>query len=217
MRARSARTRVRSVPTCALTSFSFHSWTLLTGALEHYVCRQAHCRFGDAFRGATGRGAPHTPAPASIFVAGFLAKWPFAGSYGCERVCARQFDAASSTLSKILGNIVGSPDEPKFRKLRVSNAKISALLATKGVRAILLGCGFVEEGEFLTLPDGADVGAASEAIDRLSAQADARAGAESTAKAAEIERRKQDAEKENEERKRMKMQIEDDGATSDPA
>eukprot|EP00322_Chrysochromulina_rotalis_P012245 CAMPEP_0115846036 /NCGR_PEP_ID=MMETSP0287-20121206/9658_1 /TAXON_ID=412157 /ORGANISM="Chrysochromulina rotalis, Strain UIO044" /LENGTH=253 /DNA_ID=CAMNT_0003299823 /DNA_START=27 /DNA_END=790 /DNA_ORIENTATION=- len=123
-----------------------------------------------------------------------------------------QFDAAYGILGKVLSNIVASPDEAKFRKLRSSNAKIAAMLATKGVRAILIGVGFVEEGEFLTLPTDAPTPPVQEAIDRLIAQAEARTGAESAAKLQEMERRKESAEKENEERKRMKMQISDDAA-----
>ena len=45
-----------------------------------------------------------------------------------------EFGAAFQMLCKILGNIVASPAEPKFRKLRTSNDKIKNLLATKGVR-----------------------------------------------------------------------------------
>merc|ERR1712023_567132 len=66
-----------------------------------------------------------------------------------------EFDAAKATLSKILGNIVANPQEPKYRKLRQSNAKIAELLATRGVRAILTGVGFVQDGDFLCLPDEA--------------------------------------------------------------
>ena len=51
------------------------------------------------------------------------------------------FGAAFSVLVKVLGNLVANPDEAKFRKLRTSNAKIQAMLATKGVRALLVGSG----------------------------------------------------------------------------
>jgi len=123
-----------------------------------------------------------------------------------------EFDTASATLSKILANIIAAPDEAKFRKLRTGNAKIGAMLATKGVRAILIGVGFVEEGEFLTLPSEAPASPAQEAIDRINALAAARADGESSAKAAEMERRKEKENAENDERKRMKMQIQDDAA-----
>ena len=45
-----------------------------------------------------------------------------------------EFSAAFGILVKVLGNIVATPDEPKYRKLRTSNDKIKSLLATKGVR-----------------------------------------------------------------------------------
>ena len=47
-----------------------------------------------------------------------------------------EFDTAHSSLAKVLNNIVKNPDDAKYRQLRTSNAKIAALLATKGVRAI---------------------------------------------------------------------------------
>lgn len=45
-----------------------------------------------------------------------------------------EFSAAFGILVKVLGNIVATPEEPKYRKLRTSNDKIKSLLATKGVR-----------------------------------------------------------------------------------
>ena len=45
------------------------------------------------------------------------------------------FSAAFGILVKVLGNIVASPEEPKYRKLRTTNDKIKSLLATKGVRS----------------------------------------------------------------------------------
>lgn len=122
------------------------------------------------------------------------------------------FEAASGTLNKLLGNVVASPDDPKFRKLRTSNAKIGALLATSGVRAILVGAGFVEQGEFLVLPDGAPVDGVQAALAALAAQAQERADAETARKASEAAARKEVQEKENEERKRQKAQIADDAA-----
>lgn len=126
---------------------------------------------------------------------------------------AREGDFASAygTLSKLLGNIVASPD-PKFRKLRTTNPKIGALLATRGVRAVLIGAGFVEEGEFLVLPESATVEGAAAAVAALDAQAAERAGAETARKASEQASRKEAQDKENEERKRMKAGIADDAA-----
>jgi len=123
-----------------------------------------------------------------------------------------EFDGASATLGKILANIVANPGEEKYRKLRAGNAKIGALLATKGVRAILIGVGFVEHGEFLTLPNEAPAGPVQEAIDRLSTQATDRAGIGEAERLAAQRARQEQADKENEERKRMKMGIADDAA-----
>jgi len=121
------------------------------------------------------------------------------------------FETAHATLAKVLGNITASPD-PKFRKLRTTNPKINALLATSGVRAVLIGAGFVEEGEFLVLPETAGAEGAQAALDALVAQAADRAAEEVARKEALQSARKEQLDKENEERKRMKAQIGDDAA-----
>ena len=122
------------------------------------------------------------------------------------------FSAAKGTLDKILGNIVASPDEPKYRSLRKSNAKIGALLGTSGVRAVLLGAGFVEEGEFLNLPAATNADGAQAAIAALASQAAERANAEAARRAGEQLARKEAMDKENDERKRMRDGISDDAA-----
>ena len=121
------------------------------------------------------------------------------------------FDAAHGTLAKVLGNIVGAPSELKFRKLRTTNPKIGALLATSGVRAVLKGAGFEEQGEFLVLPDEASADGAAAAVAALSAEAARRQEADA-ARVNEMCARMEKADKENEERKRMKMGIADDAA-----
>jgi len=124
-----------------------------------------------------------------------------------------EFDGVYATLSKILGNIVASPTEAKFRKLRTTNAKIGALLATRGVRAILTGAGFVEEGgEFLVLPESASVDGVQAAIDKLQAQVTERQASEGAARAALQAERKEKENLENEKRKRMLDGIADDAA-----
>jgi len=100
----------------------------------------------------------------------------------------------------------------QFRKIRTTNPKIGALLATRGVRAILIGAGFVEEGEFLVLPEAASAEGPEAALAALAAQAVEREQAESARKASEIAARKENQDKENEERKRMKSTIADDAA-----
>lgn len=148
---------------------------------------------------------------------------------------AGEFDLAASTLTKILSNIAQSPEAdkvwpstlhcvpgsdgsplslsppplgaPQFRRLRMGNAKISALLATRGVRAILVGVGFVEEGDALFLPLDAPLDSLQQAVASLAAQQAARLDQAQAQNAALQAQRKAEAEKENEERKRMKLQV----------
>lgn len=123
-----------------------------------------------------------------------------------------EFESVEPLLAKILNNILAAPAEEKFRRLRTSNAKINALLATKGVRAILIGAGFVEEGEFLVLPTDAAVDGVETASSQLAAQAAERGAAEQALKAEAAAQHKASQEKENEKRKLMKLQIGDDAA-----
>uniref|UniRef100_A0A6S9TRE4 PUB domain-containing protein n=1 Tax=Chrysotila carterae TaxID=13221 RepID=A0A6S9TRE4_CHRCT len=124
-----------------------------------------------------------------------------------------ELDAAHAVLVKLLGNIVANPSEPKYRRLKTSNAKISALLATRGVRAFLIGCGFVEEStEALVLPDTADAAAVANGLDALDAMHAERNAAEAAANALDAEKRKQKMEAEAEKRKVMRMQIGEDAA-----
>lgn len=122
------------------------------------------------------------------------------------------FMGAKGTLDKLLANIVANPGEAKFRKIRTTNPKIGQLLATRGVRAVLVGAGFNDEGEFLVMPDDAPTAGVEAALAALAAQADARASAETARKAADQAARKEQMDKENDERKRMKAGIADDAA-----
>jgi len=123
-----------------------------------------------------------------------------------------QFDSAYTILRKVLGNILASPDEAKYRQLRITNQKVATMLMTKGVRALLVGSGFVEGGDFLTLPADADVEGVRAACAALEAQAADRAAADSERRSAEVAKRKENADQENEERKRMMMGIDDDAS-----
>ena len=132
-------------------------------------------------------------------------------------VVVQEADAARArtaldTLLKLVNNIVANQKVAKYRQLRTSNAKISALLATRGVRAILIGSGFIEEGEMLVLPETATAEGAEAALAALAAQAVDRSAAESSRKMADQAARKEHNDKENEERKRMKAGISDDAA-----
>ena len=46
-----------------------------------------------------------------------------------------EFDSANAILQKLLGNILAAPEMERYRRIKTSNAKINALLATRGVRA----------------------------------------------------------------------------------
>lgn len=123
-----------------------------------------------------------------------------------------EFNSALELLRKILGNVVANPGEEKYRKLRASNAKIAALLATRGVRALLRGAGFEEQGDFLTMAPDTPTEGVEAALAKLEQQAEDRVGAADAEKAAAIAERKALANVDNEKRKIMRMQIEDDAA-----
>lgn len=99
------------------------------------------------------------------------------------------FDSTHETLSKILSNIVNSPAEPKYRKLRTTNEKIKRLLSASGARQLLVGSGFVEEGEFLVLPE-ADVAPVQFALDGLGANQASKKEGEAATKKAEMEQQR---------------------------
>jgi hypothetical protein len=65
---------------------------------------------------------------------------------------------AVGALRTLFFNILCSPEEEKYRKLRPSNPALqSRLLSAPGALPLLLAVGFKEEGEFLVLPPGAVV------------------------------------------------------------
>lgn len=124
-----------------------------------------------------------------------------------------EFDAASNLLRKILTNIIDNPQEPKFRKLRTTNAKIATLLATRGVRALLVGAGFDEEGaDALVMPEALGPEGAAAALEGLGELVAARVDAAAAELAAELEARKQTLKQNDEKRKLERMQIEEDAA-----
>ena len=126
-----------------------------------------------------------------------------------------EFDSCVGLLSKVLSNPIGS-DDAKFRRLRTSNPKIQQMLAVKGVRALLIGAGWVEEGaEFLVLPEGVPVPDLQDGLDGLEAQQRDRQASQDAAKLEVSQQRKEAQDKENEQRKVMKMQIADDAAARD--
>ena len=70
-------------------------------------------------------------------------------------------------LLKLLHNPVESPDEPKFRKVKLANKRIAAVLGNPGAREVLLAAGFVPdaEGAFLVLPPGDASGPLTRAVE----------------------------------------------------
>eukprot|EP00928_Gymnodinium_smaydae_P023491 TRINITY_DN19368_c0_g4_i1.p1 TRINITY_DN19368_c0_g4~~TRINITY_DN19368_c0_g4_i1.p1 ORF type:complete len:674 (-),score=113.19 TRINITY_DN19368_c0_g4_i1:148-2097(-) len=73
-------------------------------------------------------------------------------------------DAGSvQVLSTLLGNLAKNPAEEKFRRVKLSNAKIAKALSCTGAEALLLAAGFVKSDEFLEVPSGADVSSSAQA------------------------------------------------------
>ena len=103
--------------------------------------------------------------------------------------------------------MLANPTEDKYRKLRSSNNKIAALLATRGVRALLRGAGFLEEGEFLVLSLDTPNDGVQAALSDLEALAVAREQEAEAAKQAAIQQRKALHEVQDEKRKVMRMQV----------
>jgi ribA/ribD-fused uncharacterized protein len=107
-------------------------------------------------------------------------------------VCRIAHESASHSFARrLLSNILAHPTEPKYRTIKSSNAKIAALLATRGTRALLVGVGFVEAGDLLTLPEGSAVDAAEAAVAALAAQSREREASRDAFKAAEAAQRKE--------------------------
>ena len=100
------------------------------------------------------------------------------------------FEATHETLSKILGNIASSPGEQKYRRLRTTNDKIALLLSASGARQLLVGSGFVEEGEFLLLPEAADLAPLHVALEGLKSNQKAKADEEAAKKKEEMEQQR---------------------------
>ena len=105
---------------------------------------------------------------------------------------------AAPILSRIFGNILAHPTEPKFRRLRKDNKQLAAkVLSARGARALLLAAGFEFEqssGIFL-LPEKFDRGRLEHCqlvvggvIDAKMAQMAAKSAAEREARLAEVRR-----------------------------
>ena len=96
-----------------------------------------------------------------------------------------------ATLTKMLGNVIANPSEPKYRKIRHSNPNfVAKVYSCSGAAEVLQLAGFkkdsIEDG-FLVLPESADIALLQRALDALQAHAQERA-------ASEEKKRKHDAE-----------------------
>ena len=81
-----------------------------------------------------GAKAPHAPAEAACWKLGTAAREPLL--------------RALTTLLKVVGNAARSPDEEKYRSLRVGNPSVAACLDVPGALALLSAAGFEQQGAF---------------------------------------------------------------------
>jgi len=69
----------------------------------------------------------------------------------CEDMVRRE--ACYATLIKVFRNIQSAPLDPKFRRIPLASRKLASdVLAIPGGRDVLLGVGFVEDGDAFSLP-----------------------------------------------------------------
>jgi hypothetical protein len=95
------------------------------------------------------------------------------------------------TILKMLANVLASPSDPKYRKIRVSNPNfVAKVLSAKGAPECFQLAGFTEtiEAGFLVLPEGADLVHVQRALDALNSHAEGRAQAEEKKRKLELER-----------------------------
>ncbi len=95
--------------------------------------------------------------------------------------------ATLSMLQKVFFNVLGHPDELKYRALRRSNPAVArAIVAVPGAAALLAAFGFVVEGDAFVLPPGAvpDEGVAAMVTEALAAVEDAAAAEAAAARRA---------------------------------
>lgn len=81
-----------------------------------------------------------------------------------------QSTAVLTTLSRILGNVVANPHNPKFRTLKkTSKAMTECVAQTQAAVSLLLAVGFEDCGDTLECPMDADLEAMSEVVDLVAA------------------------------------------------
>ena len=71
-------------------------------------------------------------------------------------LAAVKSEASLETINKLVRNCVQNPvlNGDKFRKIRLTNEKIAAVMAVEGAKTAMLTMGWVENEEFLVLPAG---------------------------------------------------------------
>lgn len=114
---------------------------------------------------------------------------------------------------RVLENILKSPDEQKYRQLRIANPKVKDVLWTlRGGRVALLAAGFVESGETVVMEE-ADVPRIEGVVDALKQLLVARAERDEAAKKESQEQLRAAHQAAQEQRKSMKLGISDDAAS----
>lgn len=93
-----------------------------------------------------------------------------------------EYEACTATITKMFGNVLANPAEPKYRKIRSANPNFTAkVYSCKGAPELFRCAGFRESKEepgFLILPAEAGVAPLQRVLDALAANATARAEAE---------------------------------------
>lgn len=114
---------------------------------------------------------------------------------------------------RVLENILKSPDEQKYRQLRIANPKVKDVLWTlRGGRVTLLAAGFVESGETVVMEE-ADVPRIEGVVDALKQLLVARTERDEAAKKESQEQLRAAHQAAQEQRKSMKLGISDDAAS----
>ncbi|CAE7575882.1 unnamed protein product [Symbiodinium sp. CCMP2592] len=81
---------------------------------------------------------------------------------------------------RVLGKVMESADW-KYRQLDMEKPKVAGILATPGILEIFHGAGWMEEGDWLVLPEGTPFELAQRAVDGLQREQRRRATVQSTA------------------------------------
>ena len=78
------------------------------------------------------------------------------------------FLGAAEILVKFAANVLADSNNPKFRRIRVGNEKVvTRLLPVSGAMECLFEMGFIEDGDFVTLPMGTSLALLQQLKDEL--------------------------------------------------